>query len=194
MLKDTSWDQAAHLPILLGLIALPYVVALAEGRVQPGPATSVTTTIDLPVPADAAFAAWQFYEDVPDDIPLPLPAHLTPSLRPRRVAGDAETVGDVQTCYYEKGRLSKRITEVDPDALRVAFTVVEQVDIENNSIRLLGGSMQFEPLPDGGCRATLVTDYQPLLRPRPMWRPAETYVMRGVHEHVLCGIALEAGS
>ena len=191
-LKDSKWDQAAHLPIVLGLVGLPYAVALVEGRVRPAPATSVTTTIDLPVAADAAFAAWQFYEDVGAEVPRPWLLNLSPALRPATVVGDPQAVGDTQTCHYEKGRLTKRITELDAENRRIAFTVIEQVDIEDETLQLLGGSMTFEPLPGGGCRATLVTTYRPLIRPRVAWRPAEVYAMRSVHRHVLAGIEREA--
>ena len=193
-LKRSRWDQAAHLPIVLGLIALPYVVAAIEGRLRPGAVASVTTTLDLAVPADAAFAAWRFYEDVPDDLPRPWLLSLSPSLRPSRVLGHARLVGDAQTCVYERGRLTKRLTAVDPAARRVEFVVTEQIDIEDQTLRLLGGSMTFASLPDGGCRATLVTTYRPLIRPRLLWRPAEVYAMRSVHRHVLAGIEREAGS
>lgn len=105
--------------------------------------------------------------------------------------GDAQAVGDVQTCYYEKGRLSKKITEIDPVNRRVSFIVTEQVDIESDNLELVGGSMTFEPLPGGGTRAVLITTYRPKLQPRVAWAPAEAYAMRAVHRHVLHSIERE---
>lgn len=191
-LDKSSWSQAEHLPALL-IAAIPILAAAIEGP-APQMALSLVTTVEpLDAPPADAFAAWQFYEDVCTELQNDPPwlLRLSPSLRPVRVVGQARKVGDVQTCIYKRGRLSKQITKLEPGR-RVEFIVVEQVDIEDDSVELLGGSFTFEPIADGRCRVTLETTYRPRLGPRSVWRPAESLTMQTLHRHVLRGIEEDA--
>lgn len=191
-LRRSTWSQADHLPIVL-IASLPIVAAALEGPAPQMPIAAVTTVEILDVPPADAFAAWQFYDDVCTELQNDPPwlLRLTPSLRPARVIGHAREVGDVQTCIYERGKLSKQITEIDPGR-RVEFIVVDQEDIEDDSVELLGGSFTFEPAAGGRCLVTLETTYRPRLGPRLAWRPSERLTMQTLHRHVLRGIEEDA--
>ncbi len=188
-LKKSRWDQRHYLPIVL-LALIPVLAAAAEGRCDALKIVSLDTVAIIDAPPDKAWEAIQFYAEVKHAPPLLL--RLSPSLRPVRTAGHSEKVGDVKICYYERGKLTKRITEVIPGK-RLAFAVVGQAHIENESVQLVGGSFELEPI-DGGrrTRVRLSTTYRPLLAPRFAWQPAEALAVHTLHGHVLEGMRREA--
>jgi hypothetical protein len=111
--------------------------------------------------------------------------------RPLYATGRAREIGDVKVCVYSRGRLAKRITRAERGKV-LSFEVIEQDQFENHSIRLMGGSFNFEPMGPHQTRVTLQTEYEPLLGPRFWWRPAERWATHTLHEHVLLGMALKA--
>ena len=56
-----------------------------------------------------------FYEEVKHQPPLILRIGLA---HPLYTIGSSEHVGDVKTCVYNKGHITKRITEVEPGRRR----------------------------------------------------------------------------
>ena len=110
--------------------------------------------------------------------------------RPLYSVGRAAAVGDLRTCVYDKGRLTKRITQVEPNRL-LAFRVVEQ-GFERHAMTLYGGGFAFEPADEGGAprtRVTLTTTYRSHLSPRWCWRPFEEFTVHTLHGHILGGMA-----
>ena len=73
-------------------------------------------------------------------------------------------------CVYDGGRLVKRATAVEPTH-RLVFDVIDQVNIEDKSIRLINGCFEFEAVGEGQTGARLSTRYTPKLTPRWLWRP-----------------------
>lgn len=186
-LKHSNWGQRQWLPIL-AMCLLPFMVAAVELRLPAPPAVAVETTCIIDAPLESAWSAVMFYEDVEHDPPLLLRLALR---TPLYAHGRVSRVGDRRTCVYTRGRLTKKITAVRPlEALD--FAVVEQEMFEDYSVRLTGGSFRFEAVDAGRTRVTLTTSYEPLLRPRWAWRPAETHVVTLLHAHVLEGMAQEA--
>ncbi|MGC4032146.1 MAG: SRPBCC family protein [Tepidisphaeraceae bacterium] len=186
-LKQTNFSQRWHLPIL-GL--LPVMIALAEDRHTNMPVVSTSTMATINLPPERVWKAIQFYEQVKHRPPLLL--WVTPSLRPRYTTGSSEHVGDRKICVYEKGRLVKEITEVEPGK-SLAFRVVEQTDIENDGIRLIDGSFELVPTADGrGTVVKLTTRYEPKLAPRFAYLPAENWAVHTLHGHVLRGMKEDA--
>ncbi|CAN5566801.1 hypothetical protein BH10PLA1_BH10PLA1_15670 [soil metagenome] len=182
-LKRSAFSQRLHLPIL---IVIPLLICLLEGRHTNLPVLSVSTNTIMNVSPDQAWAAIQFYEQVKH--PPPWLLRLTPSFRPLYTTGRSAKVGDVKICVYERGRLVKQITEVVPGK-RLAFRVIEQTKIENNSVRLIDGSFEFAPTADGhGTVVTLTTRYEALLSPRITFQPAEALAVHTLHGHVLRGM------
>jgi hypothetical protein len=74
----------------------------------------------------------------------------------------------------------------------VQFAVIDQKMFEDYSVRLLDGGFYFEQSDATHTTVTLTTRYQPLLRPRFAWQPAEEYVVRLLHTHVLEGMRAKA--
>lgn len=188
-MKKSAWDQRHYLPVLL-LALIPVFAAAVEGRYDALKIVSLDTVAIIDAPPDKAWEAIQFYEEVKHAPPLLL--RLSPSLRPVRTSGSSQKVGDIKVCYYERGKLTKRITEVIPGR-RLAFAVVGQDHVENENVQLIGGSFELEPL-DGGrrTRVRLTTTYRPLLAPRFAWQPAEALAVHTLHGHVLEGMRREA--
>jgi hypothetical protein len=184
ILKASKFSQRWHLPVWI-LLAVPMTAGLIEGR--PGTRhaiESIETTATLPVDAATAFESIMFYEEVRHPPPLILRIGLA---HPLFTSGSSQRVGDVKSCIYNKGHITKRITAIEP-ARRLAFEVIEQDIGYEIDVRLVGGAFEFEPLPDGSTRITLVTEYEPLLNPRWCWRPFERYAVHTLHEHVIEGM------
>jgi uncharacterized protein YndB with AHSA1/START domain len=187
LLKRSNFDQRWHLP-LIAFLLLPVLSALLERAAYRTPPTeTVRTSVVVDAPAGRVWDAIQFYEEVKHGPP---PLFRLGMPRALFTTGRAAAVGDLKTCVYDKGRLTKRVTEVEREK-RLAFVVVEQ-GFERHSFTLDSGSFEFEPEPAGGTRVTLTTTYRPHLSPRWCWRPFERYTVHTLHKHVLKGMAGEA--
>jgi len=189
ILKQTAFSQREYLPILMVLLMLPGLAHLAQVWFAPPlKMETVRTTQTLNVGPDAAWDTWVFYEEVEHRPPwllrmgLPTPSH---------VEGRIVAVGDEEVCVYTgDARLVKRGTAVEPGRL-LAFDVVGQHHFEDNSIHLVDGSFAFEQAGPGMTDVTLTSRYEPLLRPRILWRPIEHTVAHQLHGHVLEGMRRE---
>jgi hypothetical protein len=189
LLKHSAFPQRSHLPVLF-LFLLPYGVAAVERAVKRVPAVeSVVTSRRLDADPASCFASLLFYEDVTHEPPWILRVGLA---RPLHATGSIGSVGDVRTCVYNKGRLVKRVTDVQVGRL-LAFEVIEQSIGYERDVRLRGGSFAFEPAEGGGTLVTLTTTYEALLVPRWCWRPFERLAAHTMHGYVLEGIDHETG-
>lgn len=188
IMKQSDFSQRWHLPALL-ILLFPVICGLIEGPPSVRhPSETITTSAVINAPVQACWDGIVFYEEVKHKPPLILRIGLA---HPLRTIGRSSAAGDVKTCVYNKGHITKRIEDVQP-LKRLAFTVIEQDIGYERDVRLEGGSFNFEPLPDGTTRVTLTTTYQPLLQPRWCWRSGELIAMHTLHRHVLRGIELEA--
>lgn len=186
-LKRSSFSQRGYLPMLF---AAPIVVAFIEGRHVNMPPVTLTTSMTFDASVQNTWESIQFYEQVKHPVPLLL--RITPTFRPMYTIGAAERVGDTKICVYERGRLVKQITEVIPGK-RLAFRVIEQTEIQNDGVRLIGGSFELSPIPGTQqTRVTLSTQYEPLLTPRLTFLPAEKLAVHTLHQHVLKGMKIDA--
>ena len=189
-LKRSRFDQRWHLP-LIALLLLPMAWGVLERLfARPFASETVRTSRVINAPGREAWDAVVFYEDVPGDPP---PLFRIGMPRPLYTSGSAAAVGDERTCVYDKGRLTKRVTALDPGRL-LAFRVVEQ-GFERHAMTLAGGRFEFESA-DGETartRVTLSTTYRPHLGPRWCWRPFERWTVHMLHGHVLGGMAGKAG-
>jgi hypothetical protein len=180
-LKGSTFGQRSYLPVII-MMFLPAGTAIVEAGIGYKPvAESVRTSMSLPMPPAAAWDGLSFYEDLPQERPWLLrwagPVPVRTAIR-----------GMTRTCFYEKGYIVKRVTEIKPPR-RLAFVITEQRLGEENVVRIMGGSFEFEPRGDQHTEVTLTTRYLSNLRPRFCWRPFEHFVTRSVHEHVLAGMA-----
>ncbi len=190
ILKARGYEQSAYLPSLI-LFALLLFGAVMEDRFGTiTPRESVSTTRIIHAPIDTAWESIMFYEDVTHDPPWILRIGLA---HPLRTYGSSARAGDEKVCIYNKGRLTKRIAEVEAPHL-LAFTIAEQSIGYERDVHLTGGRFRFEVIDDQSTRVTLTTEYEPLLGPRFAWRWGEHYAVRTLHEHVLEGMAREAES
>ena len=185
-LKNSKFSQREWLPILIFLI-MPMLVALIEGR-HVYQYESIETTAIIPASIADSWDGVMFYEEVHHEPPLLLKMFLP---RPLYTTGSTARVGDIKKCIYSKGHLTKIITRRE-DRKTLAFDVIQQDKIENRSIRLVGGEFRFEIISPSQTRVTLVTQYEPLLGPRPAWRWAEMWATHSLHNHVLKGMSLKA--
>lgn len=191
ILKGTRFSQREHLPVILGLLLLPGVVHLAERAFAPPTDIETVQTEQLvPLGQMQAWDRWVFYEEVEHDRPLLLRLGLP---TPSHVQGQINDFGDQQVCVYTgDARLVKKATQVEPGK-RLAFDVVGQHHFENNSIRLIDGSFDFAAVNPSETRVTLTTRFEPLLRPRILWRPIEHTFAHELHSHVLKGMVQGVG-
>ncbi|MEX0652814.1 MAG: hypothetical protein WD534_02190 [Phycisphaeraceae bacterium] len=189
-LKFTRYSQRWYLP-MWAMLLLPGLVHVAEqmAGLEPSHEVVVTRRVLAVGPAQA-WESLLFYEDVEHAPSVLLRLGLP---RPLQTQGQVQGVGDVKVCIYDKGHLSKRIT-VHEVGRRLAFDVTQQVGIEDNSVRLVRGSFDFEPAGAGRTQVTLSTEYQPLLTPRWYWRPLEQMSAHALHGHVLEGMSRRAGA
>jgi hypothetical protein len=188
-LKGTQWDQRWHLPALV-LILTPLLFSGIERCIFPHPyaAEEVRTTVDAPIGTRDAWNGMMFYEQVK----LPAPWLLRLLLpKPLYTMGRSEKIGDHRICVYETGRLVKYITAVAPGR-RLDFAVTEQTNVENQSVRLIGGSFEFASVDASHARITLSTNYEPLLGPRWEWRPFERIGVTTLHQFVIEGMIQKA--
>jgi len=132
---------------------------------------------------EAVWQALMFYEEIPHRPSLVLRALLPMPLRTR---GTKTTVGALVECTYDRGRLEKEITSVEP-ARHVQFLVRSQSLGIEDCIEMTGGSYALRPEGDG-CALELTTRYHGRLRPRWLFRRVERFVARRVHRHILVGM------
>ncbi|MCA9310596.1 MAG: hypothetical protein KDA21_05270 [Phycisphaerales bacterium] len=186
-LKETNFSQRLWLPVLL-MLMLPF----ASGGLEtwwrsPVVPEHITTERILEAPPAEVWQALTFYEDV--TIP-PSPLLQLGLPRPVGTSGDMHRAGDLVTCTYTVGQLTKLITEVR-DGEYIGFLVVEQ-SVMTNEVRLTGGSFEVKALSDGRTRLVLMTEYEPRLGPRWCWRTGEHLAVHALHDHVILGIATNA--
>ncbi len=144
---------------------------------------AVATRVHFDASPETVWNRILFYEEVPARAPLLLRTLLP---RPVRTEGNKTDVGATVRCVYRAGEVVKRITAVEPPHL-IEFEVIEQRLGIETCARTLGGSYQLLPC-GAGTDVELVTNYRAYLRPRPIWRPLETLLVRQLHRHILQGI------
>lgn len=186
-LKTTRFSQRSHLPSI-ALLAIGPVWAMLEGPAGPSPPESVSTREVIAAPVQACWDSIMFYEEVRHPAPLILRIGLA---RPLRTLGGSSLVGDRKTCIYNKGHITKEITEVSPGRV-LAFKVVEQEIGYEHDVRIMGGSFRFDAVDPGHTAVTLTTSYEPLITPRFAWRWAEEMAVHTLHGHVLEGMRRRA--
>ncbi len=183
-LKGSEWSQRVFLPVFF-FLTLPYLTLAVERLFPPSEAiVTVATSTVFDVEPEAAWKRAVFYEEVTHEPPFLLKLALP---RPRYVIGTKMEAGSVVRCVYERGHLTKRISEVNPGR-RLAFEVIDQQLHFERDVRLLDGRFEFTPLSGKRTRVTLLTRYQRLLSPEFVWRPIEERVVRTLHQHVLRGM------
>lgn len=184
ILKHSNFSQRFYFPLIL-LFGLPVIVWSIEQTVgfDPDSETIITTRIVDGTPEEL-WESIQFYEEVEGHRPRLLVLALP---KPLYTRGSIDEPGDEKQCVYDKGHITKRVTEVKPGEV-LAFDVIEQIDFENRSVRLISGRFLFEPVDECRTRITLETTYEPKLQARPIWRPYEIAVTRELHEHVIFGM------
>ncbi|HWE96504.1 MAG TPA: hypothetical protein VG269_21255 [Tepidisphaeraceae bacterium] len=187
-LKATNFEQRSYLPLLTLAIATGLLAAVERATFHGYAEESVVTGVDIPVPVGRAWNAVMFYEEVHHRPPLLLRIGLP---RPLYTRGSTAAVGDRKVCVYSKGRLVKQVTQRVPER-RLAFDVIGQEKIENNSVRLTGGSFDFTCAAPETTHVELTTSYEPKLGPRWIWRPAERLAVHTLHRHVLEGMREKA--
>ena len=160
----------------------PLTLARKDGRrSSPAAPAAVLTRAAVAAPPERVWEALLFFEQIEERPPFLLRLLLP---RPLRTVGSKSAVGDEAVCLYEKGRLVKRVTRVEPGRLYV-FVVAEQDLSIGGSVRLLGGSYELRKLSDGGTEIALETLYESPLRPRWLFAPAEAAVCHAFHRHIL---------
>lgn len=144
---------------------------------------SVATQVHFDARPETVWNRMKFFEEVPARPPWILRLVL-PS--PVRTDGDKSTVGSIVRCSYNRGNLFKLITVVHEPHLLEFQVVLQQLGIES-CIVTQSGSYQISDHGDGAC-VTLTTNYQAQLGPRRLWRPAEKFLVRHLHRHILDGM------
>jgi hypothetical protein len=144
---------------------------------------AVATRVHLDAGPETVWNRMLLYEEVPARPPLLLRTLLP---QPVRTEGDKTSVGAAVRCIYSTGEVVKHITAVDPPH-RIEFDVADQRLGIERCARTVGGSYQLVAC-GVGTDVELVTNYRAYLRPRFLWRPVETLLVRQLHHHILRGI------
>lgn len=135
-------------------------------------------------PIERTWNGLRFYEEVLQRPPVAL-RFLLPV--PLRVVGPKSRVGDEARCFYDRGELVKRVTNVD-EGSHLRFDVLEQRLRLAGGLRLLGGSYSLRALTDVATEVVLETRYCGGHRPRWLWRRVEAAVGHLFHRHILRGM------
>ena len=180
-LKNSGYSHGPFLPALL-LAAVTGLGTLGQAAfLPPAEEETVVTTGRVEAPPNAVWSA-RVFDGGARTAPPPLAAIGLPT--PRGNDGALTRPGDVKTCRLGRGVVRLLVTESRaPETL--AFTVIEQRDFENRSVRLMRGSVVLAAAGNGSTDVTISTTYAPLLRDRTLWRPIERLIACQLHEHVL---------
>jgi hypothetical protein len=191
-----QWQVArrpSHQPLATALVLFVAIAIslYAESQLSPKAAIeTVTTTRILELSPRRAWESLVFYEEIGLEPPILTRIGLP---YPLRTEGDANVVGGITRCVYSTGYLLKRITTLEP-MRKLAFEVVEQHGVEDQSFELIRGSFEFEPAGEGRTQVVLETVYRPLLQARFYWRPFEERLAHVLHEYVLDGMSAQVRS
>jgi len=189
-LKKSGFSQRSYLPILI-LVALPLVLGVMESLASVGPTTrAVRTSRVVSMPIDVAWRSIRYYEQLSSDRPI---LFRLGAPHPIGTLGDLANPGDVQTCEYRKGHVTKKL-RTSEHLRRIVFDVIQQDIGFERSVRLRSGSFEFEAVGSTSTRISLQTEYDAMLRPRWCWAPAETYVLWTLHNYILDGVEERAFS
>ena len=190
VLITSGWDHRWYFRWYIWLIvALPYLGQLAEMNIPHRREIAVVQTgLTVNATPEEAWKAIMLYEDVEHAPPWLLRLALP---RPVRSEGNKEREGEIVRCFYERGRLTKRISKVEKNR-RLTFEVVEQHLHFERDLALKDGSFEITPLGPGQSRITLTTRYQRKLTPAFVWEPIERQVIHTLHGHVLEGMRRKA--
>lgn len=188
VLKHSTFSQRQYLPILF-MFLVPIGWAALEGRPAPMAPESISTSTAMAGAPDEVWDSIVFYEDVKHPPPWILRLGLA---RPLRAIGSAIHPGDVKVCFYNKGRIVKRVVEA-VRGQRLTFQVIDQQIGYERDVRLISGGFVLTPR-DGGTAVTLTTTYEPFLTPRWCWRPFEAYAAHTLHLYVLEGMSMNRES
>lgn len=171
--------------VVFGIIAISLA---AESRLTPrAEIETVTTSRILDLSLEQAWQNLVFYEEVGLEPPMLTRIGLP---YPLRTEGDAHEVGAITRCVYSTGYLKKRITRFEP-MRELAFDVIEQHGVEDQSFELVSGRFEFESIDEGRTRVVLETVYRPLLQARFYWRPFEERLAHVLHDYVLDGMSIQ---
>jgi hypothetical protein len=186
--RRAAWDRRSY-AFLAVFVALPFGAERVE-RLWPTAheVAEVRTAATFAAPADRAWRAIVFYEQVEHEPPFLLTLALP---RPVRAEGRKDSVGAVQRCVYQRGYLLKRITRHEPPRA-LMFEVIEQHLHFEHDVELLDGGFFLEPIDDGRTKVVLMTRYRRLLRPAWLWEPMEREIIHTLHRHVLTGMRQRA--
>jgi uncharacterized protein YndB with AHSA1/START domain len=187
-IMNDRWFVPSRLTIVLALIASLCVWGILEGPAKPGSLETVTTQVTISEPPATVWNALMYYEEVTHPPPWILRVGLA---RPTATQGWSRKVGETRKCLYNKGWITKRVTQVTSNH-SLHFDIVEQHIGYERDVRLTGGSFVLSPTSDGATLLTMTTHYQPLLGPRWGWAWAEHLAVGILHEYVGEGIALKA--
>ena len=119
--------------------------------------SSATTTMSIQAGKAAVWNKVGFYEHV-NKLPTWLLRLSLPI--PQEVEGQHGKVGDTCRCKYsDGGYLTKRITRI-VDESRIEFEIIEQSIRYQDTVKLLGGSIEVEEVDDDQCIVHMVTYYE----------------------------------
>ena len=188
IIRAMGYDLRKPLLICIACVASLGCSIYERLTALPAPIRNVSTTATVAAPIDTCFDAIMFYEEVKHPAPWILRIGLA---RPLRTIGSSRSIGDVKTCLYNKGHITKRVTDVDRPN-RLAFDVIEQQIGYERDVRLISGSFELAAGSSGRTSITLTTTYRPLLGPRWAWEWGEDYAIHTLHAHVLEGMRRKA--
>ncbi|CAM3624239.1 polyketide cyclase [Pontibacter korlensis] len=102
---------------------------------------------------------------------------------PQKCVVSEEKVGGLRTCYFERGQIIERITELEKGRI-LRMNVIDYQLTGRSWLGFEEASYTFEELKNGGCRMIRTTTYTSVLYPRFYWQPLEKIGIEQEHEYV----------
>jgi hypothetical protein len=102
---------------------------------------------------------------------------------PVSTKGDKSQPGNEVICLYRTGALTKKIMAAEKGACLRFVVTHQKIGIEQH-VKVIEGSYRLKVC-GRGTEVALTTVYRSFHAPRWMWKPLESFFVRGLHRHIL---------
>lgn len=151
---------------------------------QPVIIEEVSTSITLPYPNLDVYNAIKSVDTLDAELPFLMKVDLP---IPQKCILQQEKVGGLRTCYFEGGKITERITELEPGRIMR----MDVIDYELTGRSWLGfkeAIYNFDSMGPASCKITRTTTYTSKLYPRFYWQPLEKLGIQQEHAFVLANL------
>ena len=142
---------------------------------------TVTTSISLP------YSSMEVYDGIKSvnklDGPKPFLMKLDLPI-PLKCVLEEEKVGALRTCYFEKGKIIERVTELSKGKI-LRMDVIDYQLTGRSWLNFDEAIYTFEAIDEKHCKMSRITTYTSALYPRLYWSPLEKIGVSQEHDYVI---------